>query len=129
MKTLMTSRRERARRSCLSRAARSSISPPIWHRRFQFIDRTARTGRRPQVAPCATASHLAPRPPIREQALLRQEAALVVHLARIPHPIAEVDVGEPHAARARNAVAEHEGTDRAAAVVRLVDTITDRQTV
>src|SRR5206468_3575439 len=31
-------------------------------------------------------------PAIREQAFLREEAALVVHLARVPHPVAEIGV-------------------------------------
>src|SRR5689334_20826331 len=38
-------------------------------------------------------------PAVRGQPLLRQEAALVVHLPRAAHPIAEIDVGEAHLLR------------------------------
>ena len=45
---------------------------------------------------------LDPFPAVAGQPLLRQEAALVVHLARALHPIAEIDVRQAHAAaRAR----------------------------
>src|SRR4051812_25883232 len=47
---------------------------------------------------------LDPRPAVREQALLWQEAAFVIHLARIPHPVAQIGVGQAHLARARDVI-------------------------
>ena len=41
-------------------------------------------------------------PACRHQPFLRQEAALVVHLARARHPIAEIDVRQAHAVGARS---------------------------
>ena len=69
------------------------------------------------------------RPAVRRQPLLRQEAALVVHLARAAHPIAEIDVGEPHAPGARDVVEHHEGAERTRRFVRFEKRIDHRQAV
>jgi manganese/iron transport system permease protein len=55
--------------------------------------------------------------------LLRQEAALVVHLARAVHPIAEVDVGQPHALGALDVIEDHEGAERAVVGVRIEERV------
>src|ERR1700736_4389945 len=51
-------------------------------------------------------------PAVAGQPLLRQEAALVIHLLRALHPIAETDVGQAEAARARNVIEDDEGAER-----------------
>src|SRR6266566_4907095 len=48
------------------------------------------------------------------QPLLRQEAALVVHLLGAFDPVAEIDVRQSLASRARDVVEDHEGAERAA---------------
>jgi len=46
----------------------------------------------------ASGSILGRAPSLPHETLLRQEPALVIHLARTLHPISEIDVSEPHAA-------------------------------
>src|SRR4029077_18362286 len=61
--------------------------------------RRAPPGARPPAPPpAARAPRRLPAPPPSggREPLLRQEAALVVHLVRAAHPIAEIDVGKPH---------------------------------
>ena len=53
-------------------------------------------------------------PAVRREPLLRQEAALVVHLVRAAHPIAEIDVGKPHPLRPDDMIEDHERATRAA---------------
>src|ERR1700730_6667563 len=60
---------------------------------------------------CA-ASCLGAHPPFGGEALLGQEAALVIHLAGIPDPVAEVDIGEAHAPGPGDVVEDHEGAER-----------------
>src|SRR5262249_4413575 len=52
---------------------------------------------------CA-ASRVGAHPAFRSEAFLGQEAALVVHLAGVPDPVAEVDIGEAHAASAGDVI-------------------------
>src|SRR4051794_36980961 len=47
------------------------------------------------------------------QTLLRQIAALVVHLLRAFDPVAEIDVGQALAPGPRDVVQDHEGAERA----------------
>src|ERR1700731_4714086 len=58
--------------------------------------------------------------------LLRQEAALVVHLLGAFDPVAEIDVGQSLPARARDVVEDHEGAERAAFLRRLEERIHHR---
>src|SRR5439155_185129 len=62
-------------------------------------------------------------PAVRHQPLLRQEAALVVHLARAAHPIAEIDVRQAHARGARDVVEDHEGAKRTVRFLRIEERI------
>src|SRR5215813_1119667 len=48
-----------------------------------------------------------PSPTFGGEPLLRPEAALVVHLARASDPVAEIDVRQSHAPRARDVVEDH----------------------
>src|SRR4051812_44206654 len=75
------------------------------------------------------ASNFEARPAFRHQPLLRQEASLVIHLARVPHPVAEIDVGEAHTARARDVVQDHVSAERAVAVLGIVERVDHRQAV
>ena len=70
-----------------------------------------------------------PAPARGQQALLRQEAALVVHLARARHPIAEIDVSQPHGLGARDVIEDHQRAERALAGVRIEERIDHRQPV
>src|SRR5947208_1996148 len=63
------------------------------------------------------------------EALLRQEAALVVHLLGALDPVAEIDIGQAEAAGAGNVVEDHEGAERAALLGWLEERIDHRQTV
>src|SRR3984885_3920217 len=58
-------------------------------------------------------------PAVRHQPLLRQKAALVVHLARAAHPIAEINISKVHALRARDMIEHHESAERPRRLVRL----------
>src|SRR5207302_4234727 len=68
-------------------------------------------------------------PAVPGQPLLRQEAALVVHLLRALHPIAEIDVGQAEAARARNVIEDDEGAERTSPGVGIEERIDHRETV
>src|SRR5690349_13299489 len=81
-----------------------------------------RLGRR--VARCVDAQ-----PARGGKALLRQEAALVVHLLRALDPVAEIDVRQALAPGARNVVEDHESAERTAALARLEERIDHRQPV
>src|SRR5580700_34742 len=74
-------------------------------------------------------SRLGAQPPFGGEALLGQEASLVVHLARIPDPIAEIDIGKAHAPCAGDVIEDHEGSERAVAELGLVERIDHRQAV
>src|SRR5215467_493573 len=67
-----------------------------------------------------------PLPAVRGEPFLRQEAALVVHLARAFDPIAEIDVRQSHAPRARDVVENHEGAERTRRLIRLEERIDHR---
>src|SRR5580704_207730 len=68
--------------------------------------------------PCTAAIGGCPRPlvdahpAVRREPLLRQEAALVVHLVRAAHPIAKIDVGKPHLLRPDDMIEDHERAQR-----------------
>src|SRR5580658_3708386 len=70
---------------------------------------------------CLRLLRFRPHPPLGQPPLLRQKAALVVHLARAAHPIAKIDVGEAHAARAGDVVEDHQRAERAVARLGLVE--------
>src|ERR1700692_2105669 len=63
------------------------------------------------------------------EALLRQEAALVVHLLRAFDPVAEIDVRQPLPPRAGDVVEDHEGAERAAFLRGFEERIYHRQPV
>src|SRR6266436_10355947 len=62
----------------------------------------------------------------RGKPLLRQEAALVVHLLGAGDPVAEIDVRQPLAPRARDMVEDHKGAERAAHFGRIEERIDHR---
>ena len=68
-------------------------------------------------------------PAVRREPLLRQEAALVVHLVRAAHPIAEIDVGKPHPLRPDDMIEDHERAQRPRRFLRIEERIDHRQTV
>src|SRR5260370_22493061 len=63
------------------------------------------------------------------EALLRQEAALVIHLLRAFDPVAEIDVGQSLASGARDVVEDHEGAERAAFLQGFEERVDHRQSV
>src|ERR1700692_1927096 len=63
------------------------------------------------------------------EALLRQEAALVVHLLRAFDPVAEIDVRQSLPAGAGDVVEDHEGAERTVFLRRLEERIHHRQPV
>ena len=63
------------------------------------------------------------------QPLLRQEAALVVHLLGAFDPVAEIDVRQALPPGAGDVVEDHEGAERAAFLRRLEERIDHRQSV
>src|SRR4249919_1249693 len=68
-------------------------------------------------------------PAVRREPLLRQEAALVVHLVRAAHPIAEIDVGKPHLLRPDDMIEDHERAQRPRRFLWIEERIDHRQTV
>src|SRR5438874_4130606 len=80
-----------------------------------------------RVGPAA--SSLEAGPAVGQQPLLRQEPALVIHLLRALHPIAQIDVAQTEPARARDVVEDHEGADRAGMHVGVEERIDHRQAV
>ena len=68
-------------------------------------------------------------PAVRREPLLRQEAALVVHLARAAHPIAEIDVGSPIRCARVDMVEDHERAERARRFLGIEERIDHRQPV
>src|SRR3954447_26858033 len=68
-------------------------------------------------------------PPGGREPLLRQEAALVVHLPRALDPVAEIDVRQAEPARARDVIENHKGAERAACFRWLEERVDHRQTV
>src|SRR6266480_4650288 len=75
------------------------------------------------------ASSLEPGPAVGQEPLLRQEAALVVHLLRALHPIAEIDVAQAEPAGADDVIEDHEGADRAGVRVGIEERIDHGQAV
>src|SRR5579883_3491410 len=67
-----------------------------------------------------TASPVGAQPSLWRKPLLRKEAALVIHLARAPDPIAKVHVGEPHFPRPGDVVEDHEGAERPVLGLRFI---------
>ncbi len=68
-------------------------------------------------------------PGVRCQPFLRQVAAFVVHLTRAVHPVAQIDVGKAHPLGTLDVVEDHEGAERALALVWIEERIDHREAV
>src|SRR5271165_3572686 len=68
-------------------------------------------------------------PAVRREPLLRQEATLVIHLARTLHPIAQIYVGEAHAATACDVIEDHERAERSRRFLRIEARIDHREPI